>query len=162
MSLASAYLAKYPYKRPTKKGTVGSEISKGKNSLAGALMAERQRKEVEKLSPGTLDKEVTPHFVPTGFDPSLFSLSPSSITAGQVARRNALDATAPRLQDAIASGDIFAYNAALAGMRSAISRTSDGPALPEEMPDPEEVRRRSRLKRRQIGSREQTLNMGLV
>ena len=162
MSLASAYLAKYPHKRPTKKGSVGSEISKGGGSLVGNVLVDLKKKEVEKLSPGTLDRKVKPDFVPMGFDQSMFSLNPSKINSGQLVRRNVLDATAPRLQDAIASGDIFAYNAALANMRTMISRTEGGPELPSEMPDPEEIRRRARLKRRQIGSREQTLNLGLI
>lgn len=102
--------------------------------------------------------------VPAGIDPGLFSVGivDNNLDPGAVVRYNALKSEQPRLNSAIATGDIFAYNAAFSNLRKMISRTTGGPVVPDEMPDSEEIRRQARLRRRKIGSREQTLNLGLV
>lgn len=87
-----------------------------------------------------------PKFVPAGLDADLFALDTLERLNDkeQVGRREKLDAATPGLQSAIASGDIFAYNAALAKFRDEAGLGA------EEMPE-------RKRKRRKPGSREKTL-----
>ncbi len=146
-------------KKKREKGTVRGEI--GGTSFSDLVKAPAQAMMVESMAPGTLDKKVKPGFVPTGLSSSLFSLDKGNLNKGQILRRTALDRAAPKLQSAIGSQDIFAYNAALSSLRTMISRTKGGPAVPLEMPDAFETRRRARIRqhRQPVGSRMQTMGI---
>lgn len=152
-------------KKKKEKGTVAGEIEAnlgGSDMLSGLSKKLEGMKEarIEMIAPGTLNKKVNPGFVPVGLNSSLFTLNKDNLNAGQVIRRNVLDNAAPKLNKAIASGDIFAYNSLFSNLRTMISRTSGGPKVEAEMPDPMEIRRKARLKRRPMGSREQNM-MGI-
>lgn len=144
-----------------KLGDVMRKKSGAGSFLSARIKAVKKKRDsfMDSVVPGSSTKSETPGFVPIGLDSSLFSFGAKSSDAGQIIRRNVLDNSAPGLNQAIASGDIFAYNAAIKNLRTMVSRTTGGPALPEEMPDPEELRRRSRLRRRPTGSRTQTLGL---
>lgn len=149
-------------KKKKSQKTVGGQIdAQYKDNLVGNFQKDMSKDIASKMGGGRdiLNTSVKPGFVPAGMDKSLFSLNTESLNPGQVRRRQVLDKTAPKLQRAIASRDIFAYNAALSSLRAKISRTEGGPRLPQEMPDAMELRRRSRIRqhRRPVGSREQTM-----
>jgi hypothetical protein len=99
--------------------------------------------------------------VPTGMNKSMFQVmvDGSRLDPGSVIRRNTLKAHNPKLNQAFVNRDIFAYNAAMANLRTMISRTSGGPKLAAEMPDQMEQRRLARIKqgRLPVGSRERTM-----
>ncbi len=130
---------------------------------------DREKKERERLAleAAGLKKrnEIIARKTPAGLSSSLFQLSTqpgkeiSSADKGAAIRKNALYAADPKLRRAIKRRDIFAYNDALMNLRTMIARTTGGPKLAKEMADPEEIRRQARLKRRPMGSREQTLGL---
>ncbi len=147
-------------KKRKEKGTVRGEITAG-DGMFGKIAEFMKEASIEKTLPGTLDKKVKPGFVPVGLDASLFTLSADKLKPEQIIRRNVLDNAAPKLKNAIASQDIFAYNSVLGNLRTMIGRTKGGPKVAEQMPDRVEQQRLSRIRsaRRPAGSRASTLGL---
>lgn len=98
-------------------------------------------------------------FVPPGVYPdSELSVKNFDQAVASVGARKELEGFLPRLNDSVASGDIFAYNAAIQDLKSARAKRL-GEELPVEMPDDVEIEKTARRRgmRRRNRGRQSTI-----